>query len=68
MWSVAIRDEHRFIVSENGVLRRIFGLMREKETEIKQIFILLNFMMCIIRHRVHLVVDLLPAALKTTKK
>jgi hypothetical protein len=49
MWTVRIRDEHKLNVFENGVLRRIFGLMREKAIKIKQICILLSFTMCIIR-------------------
>lgn len=49
IWSVTIRDEHRLSVSENGMLRRIFGLTRVKATKIKQICTLLNFTMCIIR-------------------
>jgi hypothetical protein len=49
MKSVKIRDEHRLSVFENGVLRRIFGVMREKVTKIKRICTLLNFTMCFIR-------------------
>jgi hypothetical protein len=28
--SLTLREEHRFVLSENGVLRRIFGPKREK--------------------------------------
>jgi hypothetical protein len=29
MWSVTLREEHRLKVTENRVLRRIFGLRRD---------------------------------------
>jgi hypothetical protein len=32
-WSLTLREEHRFRVFENRVLRRIFGLKRDELTE-----------------------------------
>jgi hypothetical protein len=31
-WSLTLRDKHRLRVSENRVLRKIFGLKRDKVT------------------------------------
>jgi hypothetical protein len=31
-WSLTLREEHRLRVSENRVLRRIFGLTRDEVT------------------------------------
>jgi hypothetical protein len=48
-WSLSLRAEHRFRVSENGVLRRIFGPKREKVREDAEIYIMRNSVTCTLK-------------------
>jgi uncharacterized membrane protein len=46
-WSLTLREEHRLRVSENRVLRRVFGPKRDEECRGEN-SILLNFTACIL--------------------
>jgi hypothetical protein len=47
--SITLREEHRLRVFENRVLRRIFGLKRDKVTEEWRNCITRNFVFCTLR-------------------
>jgi hypothetical protein len=46
-WSLTFREEHRLRVSENRVLRKIFGPKREKDEYRGENCIMMNFIACI---------------------
>jgi hypothetical protein len=45
-WSLILREEHRFRVPENKVLRRIFGLKWRKLQEAGEDYIMRSFVTC----------------------
>jgi len=45
-WSLTMREEHRVRVSENRVLRRIFGPRRDEVAWDKENYIRRSFMIC----------------------
>jgi hypothetical protein len=49
-WSVTLREEHRLRVSENRVLRRIFG-PKGRKTDREENCMMMNFIACIL-HRI----------------
>jgi hypothetical protein len=45
-WSLTLREEHRLRVSENNVLRRVFGPNREEVAEAGENCIMRSFVTC----------------------
>jgi hypothetical protein len=50
-WSLTLREEHRLRVSENRVLRRIFGPKKGRKTDHGENYTMINFITCIL-HRI----------------
>jgi hypothetical protein len=49
-WSLTLREEHKFSVFENRMLRRIFRPEREAWQEAGENCIMRSFMTCILHH------------------
>ena len=45
-WSLTLREEHRLMVLENRVLRRIFGSKRDEVTESGENYIMRSLIIC----------------------